>query len=120
LKKRGYFVFATPNLLAWFNRILVPLGVQPLFLEPSTKSKLVGAGFLARFKKESQPVGHVRIFTTRALKDMLEMNGFEILKIKGALFDEGLPKSILWIDKIFNIIPGLSSNLVIVARKVRD
>ena len=118
LKAGGHLVFSTPNLCAWFNRVLMPLGMQPLFLEPSTKSKLVGAGFLAKFKKESQPVGHVRIFTIGALKDMLKMNGFELVKIRGALFDEGLPKGVLWLDRLFSLVASLSSNLVVVARKI--
>ena len=95
LKNGGYIVFSTPNLCAWFNRVLMPLGIQPIFLEPSTKSKYVGAGFLNRFKKEGQPVGHVRIFTIRALKDMLAMNHLRLVAIKGSLFDEGLPKQAL-------------------------
>lgn len=117
LKDNGFLVLSTPNLLAWFNRILAVLGTQPLFLEPSTKSKLVGAGILRKFKKESQPVGHVRIFTLEALKDLLKMNGFQILEIKGSIFDEGLPKSIQFIDKMFTLSPSLSSQLVVLARK---
>ena len=119
LKNGGYLIFSTPNLCAWFNRILMPLGIQPIFLEPSTKSKYVGAGFLNRFKKEGQPVGHVRIFTIRALKDMLAMNHLRLVAIKGSLFDEGLPKQALWIDKIFGLVPSLASNLVVIARKMR-
>ncbi len=117
LKKGGHIVFSTPNLCAWFNRIFMPLGIQPLFLEPSTKSKLVGAGVLKRFKKESQPVGHIRIFTIAALKDMLKMNNFRNISVKGALYDEGLPKSLLFIDKIFSFEPRLASNLLVIAKK---
>ncbi len=117
LKHGGFLIFSTPNLCAWFNRVLMPLGIQPLFLEPSTKSKLVGAGFLKRFKKESQPVGHVRIFTIAALKDMLSASGFKVIAVKGSLFDEGLPKSALWLDRIFSLVPSLSSNLVVLAKK---
>ncbi len=118
LKKGGYLILSTPNLCAWFNRILLPIGVQPLFLEPSTKSKLVGAGFLKKFKKESQPVGHVRIFTLQALKDMLEMNGFKIMKVKGAIYDSGFPSKLWFIDKLFCTIPTLSSHFVILAKKI--
>jgi 2-polyprenyl-3-methyl-5-hydroxy-6-metoxy-1,4-benzoquinol methylase len=119
LKKGGYLVMSTPNLCAWFNRLLVPIGVQPLFMEVSTKSKLIGSGFLAKFKKESNPVGHVRIFTLLALKDILKVNGFEILETKGAIFDEGLPSKLLWVDRIFNFRTSLSSNMIILAKKVK-
>lgn len=117
VRKGGFLLLTTPNLCAWFNRILMPIGIQPLFLEPSTKSKMVGAGFLKKFKQDENPVGHLRIFTFAALKDMLEMNGFKIAKVKGSIFDTGLPKSALAIDKLFKIYPKLSSNLVILARK---
>jgi len=118
LKKGGFLLITTPNLCSWFNRIVFPLGVQPLFLEPSTKSKIVGAGFLGRFKKESQPVGHVRIFTFKALKDMLEMNGFKLVAVRGSIFDQGFPKSILVLDRVFKIYPKLSSIFVILAKKL--
>lgn len=118
-KKGGFFILTTPNLCAWFNRILMPLGMQPLFLEPSTKSKMVGAGFLKRFKQDEQPVGHIRVFTIEALKDMLRMAGFKIVAVKGSIFDTGLPKSMLFIDRLFKIYPKLSSNLVILARKIK-
>lgn len=120
LKKGGYLIITTPNLCAWFNRVLMPLGIQPLFLEPSTKSKLVGAGFLKRFKQDPWPVGHIRIFTLAALQDMLFMYGFKPVAVKGANYDEGFPSSVLWLDNIFTAFPKLAAHLVIVARKVKD
>ncbi len=119
IKKGSYLIISTPNLAAWFNRILLVFGIQPIFLEPSTKSKLIGAGILARFKKDATPVGHVRIFTYRALKDLFEANGFEIVTTKGAIFDEGFPKPILLIDSIFSHFPRLSANFVMLAKKVK-
>jgi SAM-dependent methyltransferase len=118
LKKDGFLIISTPNLCAWFNRILMLFGMQPIFIEPSTKSKFVGAGFLKRFKKDPHPVGHVRIFTLPALKDMLKMYGFKIISIKGGNFDEGFPKQLLLIDNLFKIVPSLSSHLIIAAKKI--
>ena len=118
LKKNGHLVLSTPNLGAWFNRIFMLFGIQPLFLEPSTQSKLIGAGPLKRFKDGSQPVGHVRIFGYDAITDLLRLNGFKIVTMRGTLYDEGLPK-ILWpVDRFFSYFPRLTSNWVIVARKV--
>jgi len=118
LKKGGYLVLTTPNLCAWYNRILMLFGVQPLFLEPSTESKLIGAGFIKKFKKESEPVGHIRIFTCAALKDLLEKEGFRVLDVRGAIFDQGFPKKALFLDRMFTPLPNLSSILVISAKKV--
>jgi 2-polyprenyl-3-methyl-5-hydroxy-6-metoxy-1,4-benzoquinol methylase len=117
LKPHGKLILTTPNLCAWFNRILMPLGIQPLFLEPSTKSKLVGAGILKRFKKESHPVGHVRIFNFAAIKDLLEMNGFSILETKGSINDEGFPRLLQQLDKIISYYPKLSTSFVILSEK---
>lgn len=117
LKKNGYLILSTPNLCAWFNRILFPLGIQPLFLEPSTKSKCIGAGPLKRLKDGTTPVGHVRIFNKDAITDLLTENGFQIIKIKGAVFESGLPKPILLIDNIFKFIPSFAADLIILAKK---
>lgn len=120
LKKDGYVIITTPNLLAWFNRILALCGIQPLFLEPSTKSKLVGSGILARLKKESTPVGHVRIFTLQALKDLLAMNGFSIINIKGNPYQEGFPPQILFLDKIASYLsPKIGGQFIILAKKIQ-
>jgi len=117
IKPGGFLLLATPNLCAWFNRILVPLGIQPLFVETSTRSKLIGSGPLKRLKKGSQPVGHIRIFNKDALVDILEANNFEVKHIRGAIYDEGLPKKLWFIDRMFKIRPSLSSNLLVLAKK---
>lgn len=120
LKKGGYLMMTTPNLCAWFNRILMIFGIQPLFLEPSTKSKLIGAGILKKFKKESQPVGHVRIFTLEALKDLLKENGYQLLTVKGYIYDTGFPRQIQSLDKLFRPFPTLSAGFVLLAKKIRS
>ena len=120
LKRGGHLLITTPNLCAWFNRILFPFGVQPIFLEPSTKSKLVGSGFLGKLKKDNHPVGHIRVFTFQALKDLLEMNGFKIEKVKGASYEEGFPKKLIFIDRMMTwISPKLAGHFVILAKKVK-
>ncbi len=119
-KMHGYLIISTPNLCAWFNRIFMFLGIQPLFVEMSTKSSLVGSGPLKSLKKGNHPVGHIRIFTLAALKDICEMNGFKIIDIKGASYEEGLPRWLLPIDRIFKLFPGLSPQMVVLAKKVRN
>jgi 2-polyprenyl-3-methyl-5-hydroxy-6-metoxy-1,4-benzoquinol methylase len=117
LKPNGYIIISTPNLVAWFNRILFFLGNQPLFYETSTKSTLIGSGIVRKIKARKLPVGHIRIFTKGALKDILQEYGFEVLEIKGAAFDSGLKGILLKIDSLFNHIPCLASDLVVLARK---
>ncbi len=116
LKKNGLLVISTPNLQAWYNRILFLFGIQPLFYETSTKSSLIGSGLLKRIKKGNIPVGHLRVFNVTALKDIVQSSGFEVIEVHGAIF-HSLPKPVQLIDRLFNIYPRLSSNLIIVARK---
>jgi methionine biosynthesis protein MetW len=112
LKRNGFLVLSTPNLAQWLNRLLLLFGRQPLFSEVST-AKTFGRGprsyhFL--------PVGHLRLFTYKALKEFLTYYRFDIIKVEGANY-EGLPKILADIDKIFSKIPSLSSNIILVVAK---
>lgn len=116
LKPGGTILVTTPNLCAWYNRILVLFGIQPLFYETSTVNPRTGAGPLKFLKQGKIPVGHIRIFTIRAMKDLLESQGFEVELVKGAHF-AALPKAVRWIDDIFKIYPRLASGMIVLARK---
>jgi methionine biosynthesis protein MetW len=112
LKSNGFLVLSTPNLASWINRLLLLLGMQPLFSEVSTV-KTFGRGPKShRFV----PVGHLRLFTYKALKEFLVYYRFDIVKAKGSDY-EGLSDALKNIDKILSKIPSLSSNIIIIARK---
>lgn len=116
LKKGGILIITTPNLCSFYNRIIMLFGIQPVFIETSTVSSFVGGSLLNKIRKNDHPVGHVRIFTCRAIKDILEMHGFEVKLIGGAEF-EHFPKKFKFIDRIFSYFPGLSSEIIILAIK---
>jgi SAM-dependent methyltransferase len=116
LKETGYLLLSTPNLCAWYNRILLLFGIQPLFIETSVKWAFVGAGPLRRFKKETYPIGHVRVFNFQALKDLLTVNGFKIVLKKGGVF-EVFPKFVLIFDSFFTRFPNLASEFIILEKK---
>lgn len=116
LKKGGVIMVTTPNLSAWYNRLLLLFGIQPLFYETSTVDPKVGGGPIRRLKQGTIPVGHIRIFTIRAMIDLLESQGFVVETVKGAHF-AALPKSVRWIDDIVKHYPRLASGMIIVARK---
>lgn len=118
LSPGGTLVLTTPNLCAWYNRALFLFGVQPLFVESSTRSSTVGSGFLRRFKRGSTPVGHVRIFNLDAIRDLLANNGFEVAALRGASFDY-FPRALRLLDAAIALYPGLSSNFVLRCRAVR-
>ncbi len=116
LKERGRLLITTPNLSNWYNRILFLFGIQPVFIETSTKSSMVGAGILKRLKKDSTPIGHIRIFNVQAIKDILELNGFRTLKLWGSEF-EHFPRKIRFLDRFFSLFPRLASEMIILAEK---
>lgn len=117
LRKDGVIIISTPNLQAWYNRMLFILGIQPLFYEVSTKSPLIGSGALRRIKKGEAPVGHVHIFNRDGLVDILRQEGFEITKFLGAQF-QALPRALKYVDRAFNVRPSLASNLIAIAQKI--
>jgi SAM-dependent methyltransferase len=111
----GLLVVTTPNLCAWYNRLLVLVGTQPLFVEMSTTSTLVGAGPTRRFRTGSYPVGHIRIFTMRALTDLLELHGFTV-EVKRAAVFEAFTGPLRAVDRALATLPTLGSICVVRAR----
>jgi len=70
-------LLSTPNLGYWVNRLLLLVGVSPLFLENSAERKL---GRFVRALGQGNPTeGHIRLFTYRALRELVELCGFEIV-----------------------------------------
>lgn len=77
----GTLVISTPNMVSWANRVLVPFGVQPLGTETSSEIALgrrhpiLGQG--------NQVQGHLKVFTYRALTEILERYGFTVRSREG-------------------------------------
>lgn len=116
LKKGGLLIVASPNLAAWFNRILLLFGIQPFFTEVSSVDKTLGLKFTRKFTSLRNPLGHLRIFTHGSLKDILELHGFKILKIAGTEF-LSFPAPLLFIDRLCSHIVSLASNIIIIGKK---
>ena len=78
-------MITTLNVVCWKNRILVPLGIQPINTEVSTR-KLSYGYRLAGLKRRVdawKPAGHIRPFTLHSLGDMLLDNGFAVVASYG-------------------------------------
>jgi hypothetical protein len=96
------------------NRIIVPLGIQPLFSETSSEKKFGRVWEALGQGRKSE--GHLKIFTHRSLAEILEYTGFKMVKKQGVLFFFPFPLSLL--DRLFvNFVP-LSSGLLYVAQKL--
>jgi len=84
MHKNSILILSTPNLGYYLNRIMLLFGISPFFLENSSEVKL-GRKFklLGQFNKTE---GHIKLFTYGALKDLLKLKGFKIIKIKSVPF----------------------------------
>ncbi|KKR10650.1 MAG: SAM-dependent methyltransferase [Candidatus Woesebacteria bacterium GW2011_GWA1_39_21] len=125
LKNGGKLILTTPNLVAWYNRVLFLFGIYPIFLEASMRDKRVGTKFMKKFAATKQGVGHIRVLTAEVLKDLLKLNNFKIIRItslKRNLFGD-LPKQMRmvykFIDGIFSKSTELGSDTLVVAKKAK-
>jgi SAM-dependent methyltransferase len=78
LKPKGYFILSTPNIASWINRLYILLGRLPRNYEVSLSVKLDCA-----VKGTYRPIGHIRLYTLRALKEHLIFHGFKVVKTLG-------------------------------------
>jgi SAM-dependent methyltransferase len=104
----GRLLLSTPNLAAWYNRVLLAFGVQPLFTEVSLR------GIYGRPGRDV--VGHLRVFTRRALEEILASAGFVEIDIAGAPYHD-VPRPFRPLDRLLCRTPSLSSILLASARR---
>lgn len=115
LKPGGTLLITTPNLVSWFNRVLVPFGIQPLFSETSAERKM-GRRWAA-LGQGNKSQGHLKIFTHRSLAEILEYTGFEVTERRGTVFFFPWPLS--WVDRLWSLRPATASGLIYVGVKRR-
>jgi SAM-dependent methyltransferase len=103
----GVLILSTPNLAAWFNRLALVAGIQPAFSE---------VGFSGIYGRPgSEVVGHLRLFTWRALREFLAAHGFTVISIQGAPYHD-LPRFAKPFDRLVAKLPGVAAGLMVVAR----
>ncbi|MDQ1741803.1 MAG: hypothetical protein QOE23_142, partial [Pseudonocardiales bacterium] len=108
LRPGGVLLLSTPNLAAWFNRGLVGLGIQPVFSEVSLR------GIYGRPGHEV--VGHLRLFTRRALVEFLAARGFCCERVLGAPYHD-VPRLLRPLDGALSGWPSMASILLVQARR---
>ena len=104
----GRLLLSTPNLAAWYNRVLLAFGIQPIFTEVSLR-RIYG-------RPGRDVVGHLRIFTRRALEEILVAAGFVEIDITGAPYHD-VPWPFRPIDRLLCRAPSFSSILLASARR---
>jgi len=107
----GTLLLSTPNLAAWYNRVLLAVGVQPLFTEVSLRG--------IHGRPGTEVVGHLRLFTRRALLGLLQAIGFVDIRIKGAPYHD-VPRPFRPLDRVLCHLPTMASNLLVAARKPHE
>jgi SAM-dependent methyltransferase len=97
LKSGGYLIITTPNLAAWYERILLLIGMEPLMAEVSYCSRTFGKRLLYRLmgRGASPPIGHLRLFTPAALKELCEYHGMPLVKHAGYYTVDFLPNRLI-------------------------
>ncbi len=117
LRPRGFLVLTTPNLAAWYNRILLLFGNQPHMSEvsydPHRYGNRVFERLLGEARGQAHMAGHLRVFTYKALREFLQNHGFEILRTTG-ISHHGERISRL----IASCWPGGAGNVGALARKL--
>ena len=106
LKENGQLLISTPNLASWFNRLALLIGLQPAFSEVSFR-KIYG-------RPGSGIVGHLRLFTRRALVQFVNDKGFIVRHAVGVPFPE-LPEIVRGLDSLLSKVPSIAGGSVIVA-----
>jgi SAM-dependent methyltransferase len=104
----GRLLLSTPNLAAWYNRVLIAFGVQPIFSEVSLRGIYGRPGQVV--------AGHLRLFTRRALEQLLAAVGFVEIEITGAPYHD-VPRPLRGLDRAFCHLPGMASILLASARR---
>ena len=110
LRPGGHLMLSTPNLAAWYNRALLLAGVQPVFSEVSLRA--------IHGRPGTEVVGHLRLYTARALREFVAASGFEVVDLKGAPF-HGVPRPLRPFDRLACSRPSLASILLLHARKTK-
>ncbi len=86
----------TPNLTAWFNRILFLFGYVPHSVE---LSKRYGLGKAFNWDEEELG-GHVYVYTVPAIVKLLKLHGFKNIEVVGEASTYPCNPIIRWVDRL--------------------
>ncbi len=94
LSPKGVCILTTPNLAAWINRVTLLFGWQPFLTAVSFRYEVGRPRFLST---DEPRLDHLRVFTCKALEQLLRLHRFRILGTKGVslmdVFDTSSIKS---------------------------
>jgi SAM-dependent methyltransferase len=122
LNPRGVAIIDTPNLAWWADRLSLVLGYQPQATEPSLRCGSAGKLFTSSIAGGG---GHLRIWTSRAFKQLLRLHGFNIRAFVGAGGKATMPSALpaplgvayLAINRVLCRFPSLAQFMIAVVDK---
>ena len=104
LKPNGLLIITVLNLVSFLNRFAMFFGLMPL-------TAYVAAEF------------HYHFYTRRKLKNMIEEEGFEVLKATSSYWPLNIFSKIPMLGKIFSLLgsifPTMGNQLIVFAKKVK-
>lgn len=83
LKPNGISLWCTPNLASWHNIVALMFGYQPFSSQVSDISFIGNPWHNDYNKKINEDQAHLRIFTRRSLRDILQLHHLNIKKEQG-------------------------------------
>jgi len=113
LRPSGKIIITTPNLAAWYNRLLLLVGMQPIHSEVSTR-RVVGRR-LSILGQGGIPVGHIRLFTFQGLLDFIDLHGLTLLSVQGYALE--FVRKLQFLDRLFSNFPSFASGFVVLLQK---
>ncbi len=128
LKTSGLLILTTPNLSSLVSRLSLLFGFLPPSMEVSYEKSNFGRPNLGGY-----PVGHLRVFTFKAITEFIKFYGYQIIKSFTLPRLYSLPPSfngakirLRTLVKLYNVIEGigygfndnLASNTIIICRKM--
>ena len=110
LKESGTLVFSFPNLSSIYSRLELLLGYQPHILEVSNRAGHFGTGVFGRLNgnQPHEAIHHIRGITHRAMKELVQFHGFDVICVLGASTNR---------IRIFNGLPSIAPVNIFVCRK---
>ncbi len=120
LVPNGILVITTPNLAGFLNVFSLLLGFQPVDTEVSTVHP-----YAKPFTKDGTCVGHIRVFTLKAMKEMLISHGLDLISLKSigrTLPQDGSVKIkfVFYLDRFFARVSSRGGTRMLAVCKKKD
>ena len=121
IKPGGFFLISSPNIGSWLSIVSLLFGYMPPPYEVSLEHRLgKPLGKRIKIPLGEKPTGHIKPYNLRALKEHLEIIGFNIVSLSSTRLHggSGILRLIGFIDAFFSKFSNTyASGIIIVAKK---